>query len=158
MLKKVFLNTCLTIILSSLTIAEAQAASFNSPTSVSPAQIVIQNALINTASGNQHAPMRLIAKDHKGLHNGQIYQVHFGETNSIPQQDGIYDVADETIYIQELLQADELSHQTTLRLINKKPLEFAIIETMTSVVKPVNERFFDATLIHKVNYRPADNY
>jgi hypothetical protein len=135
---------------------QGQAADFNGATNLSPAQIRINNALlVMPTSGHQHISIKLVAKDDKNLHEGQIYQAYFSRTTTTDKYDGSYDEGDEIIYIQELLQASSLSHQTTLKCVNKAALEFAIIEINTSVIQP--NPFFDPSLVHKTNYLPLDN-
>jgi hypothetical protein len=155
MTKNVFF-TSLTIILSCLTTKEGYAANFNTATASSPARIVIQNAVISTSSGNKYASIRLVAKDNKNLHEGQVYQAHFGSrANSGDGEDASYNEADEIIYVPALLQAGSLSHQTTLKQINRELSEFVIIEVRTSVVRPPEDLFFNPSSVHKVN---KDNY
>lgn len=156
-MKKSFFHTSVAVIFGWLVAGVVQAANFNLATPSTPAQISIENALITTASGNKHASIRLVAKDNEALREGQIYQAHFGPTNVANYQDAQYDEGEETIYIQKLLQAGSLSHQTTLKRTNLHPLEFTIIEITTSVVQPANNIYFDPSSAHKVNYQLPEN-
>lgn len=156
-IKKSFLHTSITVILGWLLTGEVQAASFNLATAFTPAQILIENALIVSTSGNKYASIRLVAKDNEALREGQVYQANFGSTNVANNQDAHYDEGNETLYIEKLLQAGSLSHQTTLKRTNLYPLEFTIIEISTSVVKPANNIYFDPLSAHKVNYPLPEN-
>lgn len=154
MIKKNFLRVSFTMMLVSLTAGQGYAADFNAATTRSPAQILIQNALIKTLSGTKQASIRLVAKDKKNLHEGQVYQAHFARSQFKNRPDGSYDAVDDVIYIQRLLQAGTLSHQTTLKHVDGKPSEFVVIEMTTSVVNRDQDLF---SSVHKVNYPVPEN-
>lgn len=148
---------CLNSLIFAFCAGTAHAAKLDGVTTASPAQILIEHALIKTSGGNKQAVIRLIAKDKQNLHDNQVYQAQIESIGSTASQDGSYDEADETIFIPKLMQNGGVTYQITLRLINPKTLEFAVIEnTVLSSESEVNQ-FFDSKSVHNVNYYFSDN-
>jgi hypothetical protein len=139
--------------LSLLSMNQGRTAEMTPPTASSPTQIVIENALVNTASSKKHAQIHLIATDTHALHENQIYQAHIILTNATGQQDAIYNEIDELIFISALLEKKDLSHQLTLRRINHqaKGLEFAVMEKTSLESHASQNNFFDSEMLHETS-------
>lgn len=130
------------------------AAELRAATESSPAQILIENAVIKTSSGTKHAAIRLAATDSGSLHESQIYQAQFFSANSAVHPDGRY--ADEEIYIPNLSQNGSGPRQTTLRLVNPRTQEFVVIENTFISTDSGSNKFFNPKDIHDVNYHDLD--
>lgn len=150
MTKKSFFHLSVATSIGLLAAGSAHAADYDAATAYSPAQILIKNALVNTALGSQHASIHLVAKDHKNLHRGQVYQGHFGTPNAVNGEDGSYNEADEVIYVRDMTQAGALSHQAVLKCVNRQRFECTILEVTTTVVKQPQDLFFNSGSVHKV--------
>lgn len=147
MIKKNFLYASATLIL----VLGAQTANTAEVTVSAPAQIVVQHAVIKSASGSKQASIYLVATDDRSLHEGQIYQAHFKGANSEKPQDGRYDEVDEEIFIPKLVQSDSVVYQATLRLIDRKTMQFEITETTLLSAESESNAFFDPRAVHNVN-------
>lgn len=134
----------------------ADAAKFDAATRSSPAQILIEHALIKTSKGTKHATIRLIAKDNQSLHESQVYQAQIISAHSTTAHDGIYDEADEVIFVPHLLQNGIATHQITLSRIKPKTLEFAVIETTPLSTEKSSNMFFDQDAVHDTGYNYQD--
>ncbi len=148
MIKKGFLYANATLIL----VLGAQTGYTAEVTSSAPTQIVVRHAVVKTASGTKHASIHLVATDNGSLHEGQVYQAHFKGATSAKPQDGRYDEMDEEIFIPKLVQSGSVVYQATLRLIDRKTMQFAITETTLLSAESEPNAFFDPRAVHDVNY------
>jgi hypothetical protein len=135
-------------------LSQGYAAEFISPSSGGAAQISINSVLITSADGKQFASMRLVAKDHKGLHEGQVYRADIGGAGS-HHPDARYDTANEVLSINHLQQANILSHHTVLKVVSHSPLEFAVVQLSTLVTAPPQNSFFDSSSMHRIKLPKA---
>lgn len=154
-MKKInFLQASIAVALGCLLATSGYAAEFTAATAYSPAQILVKNASISTAAGVQYASIQLVAKDHKNLHRGQVYQGNFAAPNPGNGEDGSYNEADEIIYIRDMMQAGALAHQATLKCASRQQFECIIIDVTTSVLKQPQDSFFKSESVHKVRLGP----
>lgn len=139
-----FMVSCLLWLIVSLS---AMAAEHKTQTASSPAEILINNALMTNVAGMQHyVKIRLIATDRLSLRRHQVYQAVFDAAMG-GVSDASYNEAEGVIFINTLSQAGALIHQMTLKRVGFN--QFAVIEYITSVVvypdgRPSPRRTYDA--------------
>ena len=150
MIKKSFLYTSMTLIL----VLFAKIAYTAELSSSIPVQIIVRHAMAKTDSGNKHLGIHLIARDSNNLHENQIYQARFMGANPGKPQDGRYDELDEEIFIPRLVQHGRI-YQATLRMVNRRLMEFVVTEA-TLLSDPESNSFFDPRSIHNVGIPDLD--
>lgn len=129
----------------------ARGAEYIPPSKTDNARILIENALFRKIQGQEkYAYMTLVAKDDRPLHEGQVYSLFSLKGSRKTTIDGSYDEHDEILFINDLLQESSLRHQTTLRLVNSHPMEFAVIENTSSLVNSLQKHDYKPVIYQSV--------
>ncbi|MFI3135639.1 MAG: hypothetical protein QX197_02565 [Methylococcaceae bacterium] len=124
-----------------LMVSPVDAASYVAPNSPATATMVFNNVEVNAT---QHLAAFLSALDNLALHNGQVYQLMSSSevVNPAIVQDALYSEIDGKLYVPYLVQDGGTTYNATLLLTNSSPIQFTVINTITTSLTSAGEVVF----------------